>query len=331
MTNFIGIDVSAKTLVIAFRQNGGILKVMEVDQTPTAHAQVVQLLQNFNPKRIVLEATGIYYFDIAVRLYEAGLPVSVINPRSYHHFAKLKLNSTKTDAKDAELLAEYAERMSPELWVAPEHSRLMLRNIGRQINRLTSTRTQAKNRLHALKARQDTFSLLLEDEQEGIDMLDQRLKKLTVAALKLIHQNTHLSQAYAHLCSAKGVGQTTAIALLAELSILPESMKAPQISCYAGLDVKHFQSGSSVNKASRISKAGNTYLRASLFMMALSTIRYEPRTMAFYKALQARGKKKMQALCAVMRKYLTGLWACMCKGEDFDPAKLFSDIHFNKA
>jgi hypothetical protein len=39
----------------------------------------------------------------------------------------------------------------------------------------------------------------------------------------------------------------------------------------------------------------------------------------------------MQAICAVMRKYLTGLWACMRSGEDFNTAKLFSDKHLLKA
>lgn len=52
---------------------------------------------------------------------------------------------------------------------------------------------------------------------------------------------------------------------------------------------------------------------------------------AFYEALVGRGKKKMQAIGAVMRKYLTGLWACMRAGEDFDTAKLFSKIHLLKA
>jgi hypothetical protein len=51
----------------------------------------------------------------------------------------------------------------------------------------------------------------------------------------------------------------------------------------------------------------------------------------FYEGLVGRGKRKMQAICAVMRKYLTGLWACMRNGENFDAAKLFSEKHLQKA
>jgi len=45
----------------------------------------------------------------------------------------------------------------------------------------------------------------------------------------------------------------------------------------------------------------------------------------------ARGKKKIQALCAVMRKYLTGLWACIKNRTPFDASALFSDQHLDKA
>jgi len=35
----------------------------------------------------------------------------------------------------------------------------------------------------------------------------------------------------------------------------------------------------------------------------------------------------MQAVGAVMRKYLTGIWACLKTDQPFDSAKLFSEIH----
>ncbi|HEX8588000.1 MAG TPA: IS110 family transposase, partial [Pseudomonas sp.] len=60
-------------------------------------------------------------------------------------------------------------------------------------------------------------------------------------------------------------------------------------------------------------------------------IRCDPYVKGFYEGLVGRGKRKMQAICAVMRKYLTGLWACMRNGENFDTAKLFSEEHLQKA
>jgi transposase len=115
--------------------------------------------------------------------------------------------------------------------------------------------------------------------------------------------------------------------LLAELAVLPRELKSAQVSRYAGLDVRLCQSGSSVSKPGRLSKAGNAYLRSALYMPALSAVRFDPNVKAFYEALQKRGKKKIQALCAVMRKYLTGLWACIKLNTPFDSQLLFSSVH----
>jgi transposase len=202
-----------------------------------------------------------------------------------------------------------------------------LRDIGRQINRLTAARTQAKNRLHALRSKSNTLVLLIEDETEGIARLDQRIERLTRAAREWIDPQAQYQQHFAHLCQAKGIGQASALALLAELCVLPRKLKSAQLARHAGLDVRLCQSGSSVHQPGRLSKAGNAYLRAALYMPALSAVRHDPIVKAFYESLQKRGKKKIQALCAVMRKYLTGLWACIKSNRPFDSSLLFSQIH----
>lgn len=326
-----GIDIGARFVELVFRVNGKSSKAERYEQSHLGHTKLIKRLKALKPAGVVMEATGIYYLDLAVALHEAGLPVSVINPRSYHHFAKLKLHPNKTDAQDAALLAEYAERMTPPLWIPVKPSRLMLRDLGRQINRLSGARTQAKNRLHALRSKQMSMPLLLEDEVEGIELLDRRINRLQTAALELIAQDPILVRQFAHLCSAKGVANASAIALLAELAVLPMSLKSPQVSRYAGMDVRLTQSGTSVDRPARLGKAGNAYLRAALYMPAMSAIQHDARAKAFYKALVAKGKKKMQALCAVMRKYLTGLWACIKNDVPFDSSYLFSDIHLKSA
>ena len=62
--------------------------------------------------------------------------------------------------------------MKPDLWRPPEESLMNLRDIGRQINHLTATRTQAKNRLHALGSKSGSLPWLIKDEREAIAGLD---------------------------------------------------------------------------------------------------------------------------------------------------------------
>jgi transposase len=330
VSNYVGIDVGAKSVVVCVRQAGRIVTTQEFKQTPEGHQALTRKLGK-QAACVVLEATGIYYLDLAVALHRAGLPVAVINPRSFHHFANLKLNNSKTDAVDAALLAEYGECMKPPLWQAPNETLLGLRDIGRQVNRLTAARTQAKNRLHALRSKSNTLALLIEDEVDGIERLDQRIARLTRAAIELINQQPQYKQQLAHITQAKGIGLASGIAILAELSVLPRELKAPQVSRYAGLDVRLCQSGTSVNRPGRLSKAGNAYLRSAFYMPALSAVRHDPNAKAFYEALQKRGKKKIQALCAVMRKYLMGVWACLKLGVPFDSSELFSEEHLKNA
>ncbi len=59
-------------------------------------------------------------------------------------------------------------------------------------------------------------------------------------------------------------------------------------------------------------------------MPAMYAIRHDPRAKAFYEALIACGKMPLLAICAVMRKYLTGLWVCLRSEQTFDATQLFS-------
>lgn len=326
MTVSVGIDIAAKTVDCAVWRDGAPTSLGTFEQTPTGHAALTKKLVALAPEHVVMEATGVYYLDLAVALADADLPVSVINPRSFRHFAALKLQGSKTDALDSALLAEYGARMTPGRWSPPSAARLALRDLARQLNRLSHARTQAKNRLHALRAKAMTLPLLIEDEQAGIDELERRIQRLVAAAKELINEEPALAASFQHLQAAKGVGEATALAILGELEVLPDCLRAPQVVRYAGLDVRHTESGTSVSRPGRLSKAGNVYLRSALYMPALTAVRYDPVVKAFYESLLARGKRKLQALCAVMRKYLMGLWACLKTQQPFDSRLLFASV-----
>lgn len=331
MTLVVGVDIGSQTAPMAWRKNGKLAGTWTIEQKGKGHQLAVKKLLSLKPDLIVMEATGIYYLDLAIKLTNAGLPVAVINPKSAYNFAKVMLTNSKTDRIDAQLLAEYAERMTPRVWTPPTAQMLELRALGRHLNRLTGRRAQARNELHALKATETTSSMLIEDEEEAIAALDERIDRFRNAALDLILNAPELKVSYECMIAGPGIGEVSAIAMLSELVTLPQTMKSNQVSRYAGLDVRLTQSGTSLNKPGRMSKAGNAYLRSAMYMPSLSALRCDPCVKAFYESLVARGKKKMQAIGAIMRKYLTGVWACIRSGEAFDTAKLFSEKHQLKA
>jgi transposase len=324
MPDVAGIDIAARKLDVARLSDTGSVQLRQFEQSPAGHRELVAYLRKHRVKAVVMEATGIYYLDAAVALHNAGIPVSVINPRAAHHFAKVMLQDSKTDRIDARLLAEYAQRMTFKPWQAPKEDWLALRDIARRINQLAGMQTAEKNRLHALQSQQHTRKDLLDELQAHIEQIEHSIERLTASAVDVIGQDPVLAQYDACLTSAKGIAQASAVALLGELCLLPQELRSNQVSRQAGLDVRLTESGSSIDRPGRLSKVGNAYLRAALHMPSLSLVRHDPRAKAHYEALIARGKKKMQALCAVQRKMLTGLWACMHANEPFDTAKLFA-------
>lgn len=324
MSVVAGIDVSAQELSVAVLAGNAKPEQTTFEQTPEDHRKLARYLCAQRVEQVVLEATGIYYLDAALALHEAGLTLSVINPRAAHHFAKALLQISKTDRIDAAILAQYARRMEPKQWKPPEFDWLAVRDLGRRVNQLTASKTAAKNRRHALKSKSMTDPVLLDDVEDEIRALEARIERLSKAARARIRNDASLRVLHDLLLETTGIQQTSALSLLSELCLLDRAFTGAQISRYAGLDVRLAESGSSVHGKTRISKAGNAYLRGALHMPSLSLVQHDPIAKAHYEQLIARGKEKMQALCAVQRKFLTGLWACIKTESAFDSSKLFA-------
>ena len=163
-----------------------------------------------------------------------------------------------------------------------------------------------------------------EDIRELVELLEGRIDRLRKQALLVIEQSTDLAKAFGHLTSIKGVADAAGIQLLAELGTLPQDMTTRQWVAHAGLDPRQHQSGTSVYKPARISKTGNAHLRRALFLPAMVASRWEPNVKAFYDKLLAKGKTKMQALIAVMRKLLHAIHGMLRHDQDFDGEKFFA-------
>ena len=321
---FAGIDVGSEELVMVIRKGGKSLDPQTFTNTPSGRAQLTKKLVKLPDIKTCLEATGIYHFDLAIALHDAGVPIMVVNPKASHNFAKVLMKNSKTDAVDAQTLAEYAERMEYVAWVRPSDEKLAVRGFARRIHVLTGQRAAAKNHLHALCATSETPKAVLKDAQLAIAQLQKRIDRLTQEALALINKHPDLKQALALLVSIKGLGNTSAIALLGELLLLPPNLSHREWVKFAGLDPKAFDSGKSVHKKMRISKAGNRHIRSALYMPALSAKQHDPHVSAYFQHLVANGKKPLQAICAIMRKLLHAIHGMLKHKQPFNNARFYA-------
>ncbi len=60
----------------------------------------------------------------------------------------------------------------------------------------------------------------------------------------------------------------------------------------------------SIRRPTRLSKKGNQHLRRALYMPALSAVRQNPRVKALFVRLREKGRPRMVAVAAAMRKLL---------------------------
>ena len=319
----VGIDVSQEWLDVS-GQCAGVIAAERVANTAAGHRELITWWRRYRgPVRIALEATGIYSLDAALALHAAGYAVMVVNPRAARDFARALLQRTTTDGIAAATLRQFVARMPFVPWQPPPRAVRELRAVARRVAALVAERAAEKNRLHALRATQDTPALVARDVAANIRALTRRVTHLLRAAKALIDATPTLQRPYVQLRSIPGVGPTSAVYLLGELLVLPADMSAKQWVAHAGLDPRWQQSGTSVHTRARISKQGNARLRAGLFMPALVARRRQPNVAAFGDMLAARHKAPLQVLAAIMRKLLHAIYGMFRTNSTFQGEKFF--------
>jgi transposase len=323
ITQFVGIDVSAKTLLVEIQAGQAVEQLEFANDTAGHRALIKRVTKQARTARVALEATGVYSLDLALALHRApGIEVMVVNPRAAKRFGEALMTRSKSDPVDARVLRELVARMPFEPWHAPSAQALELRAITRRLHALVQAQTRERNRLHAVSSA--TLSAIVREDLElHIAQLAARIENLRAAASAIVNASPELHRRLQRITSIPGFAQVSATQLLGELALMPDDMSVRQWVAHAGLDPRHHTSGSSVNRPPRISKMGNRYLRAPLYMPALVAIQREPRIRAFYHALLQRQKKPLQAIVAVMRKLLHAVFGVISSDTPFNANKLF--------
>jgi len=323
--NQVGVDVDSEALVSMIQRGGERLPLARFANTAAGHKKFIRwATKGARSARVCLEATGIYSLEFALALHRAkNVEVMVVNPRAMKDFVRACMQRAKTDAVDAGGILDYLERMPFIAWQPPAPEILELQAISRRIDQLHTELTREKNRHHASEFAGASANAIDNDIEVNIHHLERRIARMQDSGLQLVRRVPALAAKLAHLVSAKGIGEASAMRILAELLVLPDDLAAPQWVAHAGLDPRPFESGTSVHRPRRISKVGNHHLRAALYMPALVAIQHEPNVKAFYDKLIAAGKKPMQAVVAVMRKLLHAIWGMLKHDQDFDGEKFF--------
>jgi len=320
-----GIEVSAQELVAVWIDSKGKAVLRRFVNTAAGHKQLLHALTRGSERvSACMEATGVYGLDLALFLSaQEQVRVMVANPRAVRHFAQAMMKRSKNDVIDAGVLCEFVQRMPFVEWKRPSEKTLALWAISRRLGALTKQHAAEKNRLHAASVAISLPAVVRKSVQRMLRLIEREIKALRQEALALIADQERIQRRYRQLRSVTGIGEVSALALLAELLLLPEDRDVRQWVAFAGLDPRQYSSGTSLRKHTRISKIGNRHLRHALFMPALVASRRDPHLRGFYQALLARGVKKKPAVVAVARKLLHAIYGMFKSDSFYNGAKIF--------
>ena len=112
---FVGIDVAKEKLDIAVL---GETKESQIANDEKGIAKLIQEMKRLEPELIVVEATGGYQRAVVLGIYEAGLPVAMVNPSRVRQYARACGLLAKTDKLDAFNLAEFGKQVRPRQFEA---------------------------------------------------------------------------------------------------------------------------------------------------------------------------------------------------------------------
>lgn len=139
----VGMDVSQACVDVAVQPG----TAFQISHDERGIAQAVEQLQALHPTWIVLEATGGLEVPLAGALAAAALPVVVINPRQVRDFARATGQLAKTDRRDAQILARFAEAIRPPVRPVPDDQTQLLAALVARRRQVIEMRTAEKNRL----------------------------------------------------------------------------------------------------------------------------------------------------------------------------------------
>ncbi|PWC09208.1 IS110 family transposase [Brenneria corticis] len=303
---YVGIDISKRTVDICLLAEGlkGKRKTKTLPNGANSAEALAQwlALQKRDPGQahIIIESTGIYHEHLAYGLHQAGILVSVINPHRVREFAKGMGILTKTDTVDAYVLACYGCLRQPDGWTPLSQEIRKLKALLQHRDSLLNDKQRIENRLSTLKS-----TMAPEEVVASLDSMAQHLKDELARIERLIeaHIDKHpgLKNDLNLLKSIEGVGEQIGWNMLAIIRG-NNFRSAEQVAAYLGVIPVERRSGTSVRGRAKLSKIGPPSIRAKLYMGAIAAISHNRHVKALYERLLLKGKAKMLAIGAAMRK-----------------------------
>lgn len=322
INNFLGIDISKDRfdVFLSFISKNGKRETRKRNfkNDDSGFQGLLNFLQKHNVEEVkaCMEATGCYNEALAEFLHNAGHFVSVINPYCIKSYARSKLVRQKNDQTDAEIIADYCQRQEPTRWTPPSAEKKKLKQLYRCSVALKDELILVNNHLEKKERLPEEVVNVWENLAMNIE---QSIETIKNSIRELLKQHKELLEDFQLLLTIPGIGEESAIAILAEIPDIKAFINARQLAAYAGTIPQNITSGTSVHAKPRLSKSGSRTLCKAMYFPAIVAKNHNPIIMTFCERLKEKGKHNMAIVGAAMRKLLHIVFGVLSSKKTFDP------------
>jgi transposase len=292
--HFIGIDIGKFNLVVS---SYGSKDTQEYTNDKVGIDSFLK--DHTKPDALyILETTGGHEMNLLHTLLRQNLSAHRANTRKVKNFIRSLGNDVKTDKLDAKALALYGFERSDRLSLfVPQTSRAF------ELSQLTERRYDLRQMLVAEKNRTKapTAEFIKSSCNTMIEAIAKELESITNSINAIIESDAILTKKKEVLKTIPGIGEIISNDLIA---MMPElgSVNRRQIASLGGVAPRANESGKFVGY--RSTGHGRSTIKPALFIAAMAARNSKSELKDFYEKLISKGKKKMVALVALMRKII---------------------------
>lgn len=320
-TNFIGIDISKKTLDVRVyaADNNRAENYIQVSNDSSGFAS---LLKWFKRKKMALssilvcmEHTGMYGLKIRAFFESSSISYTMISGLELRR--SLGISRGKNDNIDAGRIARYCYLYREELKPSVLKSTLLLR-----IQSLMSERRSYLKRVSQAKAyltehkKESLTSTYLRYNSE-LKHCSSLLREIESEILCVMQEDESLYKNYQLLTSITGIAFVNAVNAILYTNNFTSFSSARAYACFVGVAPFSYSSGTSMNSPARVGLLANRVLNSDLTQAALSAVSHDAELRLYYQRKKESGKSSGSVMNAVKFKLIERMFCVVKRGSPY--------------
>ena len=294
----IGVDVSKEKLdvYVPAAKEGDRPTTTEVDNSIEGFRKLRDMARKAKAT-VCVEPTGGYELELIAFMHKFDVAVAYADALRVRQFARAEGNLSKNDKIDAALISRFADKIGVRLLEQQDMETVELKRKARFRQTLMDSRTAMICRLET-EVDQEMKAMI----REQIKHLDKLVDKAEASCLETVAKNAEMDALRARFTAVSGVGDLTAISILAGLPEIGK-LSDQKLNRLVGIAPEEKQSGT--KEWQRKIWGGRKDVRNALYMAVTASLIWNSKLKAYYHKKKAEGHSHKWCMVPTMRKLLS--------------------------